>query len=54
MQTLQRERDRMQRMAARLSALTSLARYAVDEVPRWRTHAFGPEHFLYAGDYTRR
>src|SRR5687768_5032258 len=39
-QTLTRERDRIHRMAARLSAVTSLRRYVLDDVPRWRTHAW--------------
>jgi len=51
LQTLTRERDRLNRMAARLSALTSLRRYAVDEVPRWRTHAWDTETFPYAAGY---
>ena len=51
LETLTRERDRLNRMAARLSALTSLRRYAVDEVPRWRTHAWDTETFPYAAGY---
>jgi len=50
LQTLTLQQERLRRMAARLSALTSLAKYAVDEVPRWRTHDF--EGFLYANGYT--
>ena len=34
LQTLTLQQERLRRMAARLSALTSLAKYAVDEVPR--------------------
>lgn len=49
LQTLTLQQERLRRMAARLSALTSLAKYAVDEVPRWRTHDF--EGFLYANGY---
>ncbi len=51
LETLTRERDRLNRMAARLSALISLRRYAVDEVPRWRTHAWDTETFPYAAGY---
>ena len=50
-QALTRERDRLNRMAARLSALTSLRRYAADEVPRWRTHAWDTATFPYAAGY---
>jgi hypothetical protein len=50
LQTLTLQQERLRRMAARLSALTSLAKYAVDEVPRWRTHDWAG--FLYANGYT--
>jgi hypothetical protein len=37
-QTQLQQRLKIREMARRLSALTSLAKYAVEEVPRWRTH----------------
>ncbi len=48
LQTLRAERDRFRRMAARLSAVTTLTRYVADEVPRWRTHDFESDAFLFA------
>jgi hypothetical protein len=48
LQTLRSERDRFRRMAARLSAVTTLTRYVADEVPRWRTHDFESDAFLFA------
>jgi hypothetical protein len=51
LQTLNLERERLRRMSARLSALTSLRRYAIDEIPRWRTHAWDTETFPYAAGY---
>jgi len=47
--TLSLEREQLDRMARRLSALTSLNHYAVPDVPRWRTH--GSDTTLYAGGY---
>jgi hypothetical protein len=47
---VQREQhSKLRRMANRLSAHTNLDKYAVTEVPRWRTHDF--ETFLYANGY---
>lgn len=47
---LQREQhSKLRRMAKRLSAHTTLDKYAVTEVPRWRTHDF--ETYLYANAY---
>ncbi len=40
---------KLRRMANRLSAHTNLDKYAVADVPRWRTHDF--ETYLYANDY---
>lgn len=51
LQTLNLERDRLQKMSKRLSALTSLRKYVLDEVPRWRTHAWDTDTFPYAADY---
>lgn len=47
--------DKIFEMARRLSALTNLAKYALAEVPRWRTHGsavFAPEYLgaLASGD----
>jgi hypothetical protein len=47
LQTLRSERDRLRRMAARLSAVTTLTRYVADDVPRWRTHDFESDAFLF-------
>jgi hypothetical protein len=47
---LQLEQNRkLRRMARRLSMHTNLAKYALPDPPRWRTH--GGEHFLYASAY---
>jgi hypothetical protein len=49
---LQVQRDQhsqLRRMAARLSTLTSLAKYVLQDVPRWRTH--GGEEFLFTAGY---
>ena len=35
---LQQQRTKIRQMARRLSALTNLRKYALPEVPRWRTH----------------
>lgn len=51
LQTLTLQRERLQRMSARLSALTSLRKYVLDEVPRWRTHAWDTDTFPYAAGY---
>ena len=49
--TLGQEMERVQRMAARLSASTTLDRYALTDVPMWRIHLFQNEQFLYANPY---
>src|SRR5580658_2134939 len=51
--TLTQEADRVWRMAARLSASTNLAKYAVTGVgvPMWRIHVFLGDEFLYANPY---
>src|SRR4051794_17026768 len=49
--TLGQEAERVQRMATRLSATTSLDRYALTDVPMWRIHLFQSEQFLYANPY---
>jgi hypothetical protein len=42
----------IRRMARRLSAFTSLRKYRLTDVPRWRTHDFeNPDVFLFARDY---
>jgi hypothetical protein len=48
LQTVRQERDRLRRMSRRLSALTSLDRYIAGEAPRWRTHDFESDAFLFA------
>lgn len=51
--TFNQQADSIQRMAARLSALTSLNRYVIsdDDTPKWRIHTFLGEQFLYANPY---
>jgi hypothetical protein len=51
---LQREQhEQIRRMAQRLSLFTSLDRYVLEDVPRWRIHDFvdGEAEFLFAGRY---
>jgi hypothetical protein len=50
---VQREQHRqLRRMSRRLSMFTSLDKYRLLDVPRWRTHDFeNPEVFLFARDY---
>ncbi len=49
LQTLQREQhSQLRRMARRLSMYTNLAKYALPDPPRWRTHG---GDFLFAGPY---
>jgi hypothetical protein len=43
-QTQLQQRLKIREMARRLSALTSLRKYALEEVPRWRTH--GGDYFF--------
>lgn len=46
------QHSQLRRMAHRLSRFTNLDKYALPEVPRWRTHDFeNPEAFLYARAY---
>jgi hypothetical protein len=45
------ERALFLRMATRLSALTDLAKYVLQEAPAWRIHLFMGEEFLYANPY---
>ena len=43
------QHDKLLDMARRLSALTNLRKYRLDDVPRWRTH--GSSDFLFASGY---
>lgn len=47
--TLRLERDRLRRMARRLSEYTNLNKFALPDPPRWRTH--GSEDFLFSQAY---
>src|SRR5262245_32239183 len=47
-QTQLQQRLKIREMARRLSALTNLTKYAMEEVPRWRTHG---GDFFYAQPY---
>ncbi|MGH9200775.1 MAG: hypothetical protein ACRD2A_06025, partial [Vicinamibacterales bacterium] len=49
LQTLRLERDRLRRMARRLSEYTNLNKFAAPDPPRWRTH--GSEDFLFSQAY---
>lgn len=49
--TLTEQGRRLRRMARRLSVLTSLDKYAVPDVPRWRVYRFQDVH-LYANPYS--
>lgn len=49
--TLTEQGRRLRRMARRLSVLTSLDKYAVPEVPRWRVYRYQNVH-LYANPYS--
>jgi hypothetical protein len=51
--SVQREQHRqLRRMSRRLSMFTSLDKYRLVDVPRWRTHDFeNPNVFLFARDY---
>lgn len=49
--TLTEQGRRLRRMARRLSVLTSLDKYAVPDVPRWRVYRFQNVH-LYANPYS--
>ena len=47
-ETERQQHTKIREMARRLSALTNLAKYAIEEVPRWRTHG---GDFFYAQPY---
>ena len=47
----QMQRQQIERMARRLTALTSLGEYAIDETPEWRIHDFWSDDVLFAHDY---
>jgi len=49
--TIVQQHDRLRRMARRLSAHTTLDKYAVEGPPRWRAHASDPETFPYSHGY---
>lgn len=47
---LQREQhEQLRRMAERLSLLTNLRKYAIEDPPRWRTH--GGDEFMFTSGY---
>src|ERR1700720_3819792 len=45
------QRQQIERMARRLSALTDLGTFALDETPEWRIHDFWTDAVLFAHDY---
>ena len=47
-ETERQQHAKLREMARRLSALTNLRKYAIEEVPRWRTHG---GDFFYAQPY---
>lgn len=47
----QQQRRQIRRMAQRLSMFTTLAKFRLEDPPRWRTHDSGGEGFLYSRDY---
>lgn len=49
--TIVQQHDRLRRMAQRLSAHTTLDKYAVQGPPGWRAHASDPETFPYSHGY---
>jgi hypothetical protein len=49
--TIRQQHDRLRRMAQRLSAHTTLAKYAIQDPPRWRPHTADPETFPYSHGY---
>lgn len=50
--TQREQRRQLRRMAQRLSVLTSLDKYVLPDVPRWRTHDFeNPDLLAIARDY---
>jgi hypothetical protein len=48
-QLQRQQQEKVRDMARRLSAIASLRRYALTDVPRWRTH--GSSDFLFAPEY---
>src|SRR5688572_18728464 len=48
--TQREQHERLRRMAARLSVHTNLAKYALDDTPRWRTHR---GDFLYSDAFNQ-
>jgi hypothetical protein len=44
-------RQRVERMARRLTAFTNLGKYAIAETPEWRIHDFWSDDVLFAHDY---
>jgi hypothetical protein len=51
LETLTLERDRLKKMATRLSALTRLDRYSVQDIPLWRTHDVESDAVRYSAGY---
>lgn len=50
--TQRQQHSQLRRMAQRLSLFTTLRKYAVPDVPRWRTHDFeNPDAFLFSRAY---
>lgn len=49
--TIVQQHDRLRRMARRLSAHTTLDKYAIHGPPGWRAHAANPETFPYSRGY---
>jgi hypothetical protein len=45
------QRQRVERMARRISAFTNLDKYAIAETPEWRIHDFWSDDVLFAHDY---
>ena len=44
-------RQRIERMARRITAFTNLGKYVIAETPEWRIHDFWSEDVLFAHDY---
>src|SRR3989454_7710034 len=45
------QRQRVERMARRITAFTNLEKYAITETPEWRIHDFWSDDVLFAHDY---
>src|SRR2546425_10571391 len=45
------QRERIERMARRITAFTTLDTYALAETPEWRIHDFWGDDVLFAPDY---